>query len=74
MKKNVHELTIKIEGKEWTDILDAVFNKKKKDIEVVSGTGENLDISPVYTHIPISKPKIEKKTEKKIVVPKEKKK
>lgn len=34
MKKNVHELTIKIEGKEWTDILDAVFNKKKKDIKI----------------------------------------
>ncbi len=52
----------------------ATDNKKKKDIEVLSGTGENLDISPVYTHIPISKPKIEKKTDKKIVVPKEKKK
>lgn len=34
MKKNVHELEVVINGKEWTDILDAVFNKKKKDIKI----------------------------------------
>ena len=32
--KNVHEITIKIEGKQWTDILDNAFLKKKKDIKV----------------------------------------
>ncbi len=48
--------------------------KAKKDIEVIEGTGEELDISPVYTHIPISKPKINNKSDKKIVVPEEKKK
>lgn len=48
--------------------------KDKKNIEVVSGDAEDLDISPVYTHIPVSKPKIDKKTDKKIVIPNEKKK
>ena len=49
-------------------------NKEKKDIEVVTGNGEELEISPVYNHIPISKPKTDKKPEKKIVIPKETKK
>lgn len=47
---------------------------KKKNIEIVSGNGEDLDISPVYNHIPISKPKTDKKTDKKIVIPKSKRK
>ncbi len=45
-----------------------------KDIEVVSGNGENLDISPVSTHLPICNPKSEKQDEKKIIIPEEKKK
>lgn len=45
-------------------------NKEKK-IEIVTGDG-NLDISPVYDHINIEKPKDEK-TKKEIVIPKEKK-
>lgn len=49
-------------------------NNGKKKIEVISGNGEELDISPVSRHIPISKPKIDKKTDKKIVIPKENKK
>ena len=49
------------------------MDNKKKKIEVISGNGENLDISPVYSHLPISKPQITPKTNKKIVVPKEKK-
>lgn len=49
-------------------------NKEKKDIEVVSGNGEDLEISPVYNHIPISKPKTNRNTDKKIVIPKENKK
>ena len=47
-------------------------NKDKKNIEVVTGNGDELSISPVYSHLPISKPKIEKKSDKKIVIPKEK--
>ena len=49
-------------------------NNEKKDIKVVSGNGEDLNISPVYSHIPISKPKINKNNDKKIVIPTEKKK
>ena len=48
--------------------------EKKKSIEIVSGDGKDLDISPVYNHIPISKPKIDKKNEKEIIIPNEKKK
>ena len=44
-------------------------NKKNNNIEVVSGDGKNLEISPVSTHLPISKPKINKKNEKKIIIP-----
>ena len=46
--------------------------KKPKKIEVVSG-GNNLNISPVYDHIDIEKPK-ENKEKKNVVIPKEKKK
>ena len=45
-------------------------NKEKK-IEVVTGNGD-LDISPVYDHIDIQKPK-EENNKKEIVIPKEKK-
>lgn len=34
MKKNVHEIEVKIEGKEWFDILDKVFNKKRKEVKI----------------------------------------
>lgn len=40
-----------------------------KNIEVVSGDGSNLDISPVYDHISASKPNSDKP--KNIIVPKE---
>lgn len=45
---------------------------EKKDIEVVSGDGSEIEISPVYDHIILDKPK---KNEKKgnIVIPKENK-
>jgi len=45
----------------------------QKKIEIISGNGKNLNISPVYDHINIEKPKDEKE-KKKIVIPKEKKK
>ncbi len=32
--KNIHEIKIEIKGKEWQDILDAVFEEKKKDVKV----------------------------------------
>ena len=45
----------------------------KKEIEVVSGDGSNLDISPVYEHINAAKPKSKDKNPKNIVIPGEKK-
>jgi len=45
----------------------------KKEIEVVSGDGSNLEISPVYEHIDAAKPKNKDKKPKNIVVPGEKK-
>lgn len=48
------------------------MDKDKKDIEIVSGDGKDLDISSVSTHIPASKPKI-KENAKEIVIPTEKK-
>ena len=47
--------------------------KENKNIEVVSGDVKDLNISPVYNHIPISKPKISDNSDKKIVIPTEKK-
>lgn len=32
--KNVKEITIKVEGEEWTSLLKETFNKKKKDIKL----------------------------------------
>lgn len=32
--KNVHEVVVKIEGKEWTDAMDKVFAKKQKTVKV----------------------------------------
>lgn len=44
---------------------------EKKKIEVVTGDGKDLDISPVYQHLEVEKPKEEKKEH--IVIPEEKK-
>lgn len=44
---------------------------EKKKIEVVTGDGKDLDISPVYQHLEVEKPKEEKKEN--IIIPKEKK-
>lgn len=46
--------------------------EEKKNIEVVSGDGSNLDISPVYEHLNASTPKSSDKKPKNIVIPKEK--
>lgn len=46
--------------------------ENKKNIEVITGNGNNLDISKVYNHLPIEKPKLNKQT-KKIIIPNENK-
>ena len=43
---------------------------EKKKIEVVSGNGKNLDISPVSEYIEVEKPREEKKDN--IIIPEEK--
>ncbi len=45
--------------------------EEKKDIEVVSGDGSNLNISPVYEHLKAGKPSTSEKKPTNIVVPKE---
>lgn len=47
--------------------------EKKKEIEIVTGDGKDLDISPVYDHIKLDKPDKEQAKKQKIVIPKEKK-
>lgn len=47
------------------------MEKESKKIEIVSGNGKNLNISPVYDHIDIEKPK-EEKEKKKIIIPNDK--
>lgn len=42
-----------------------------KKIEIVSGDGKNLNISPVYNHINIEKPKTEKQ-KKSVIIPQKK--
>lgn len=41
----------------------------KKEIQIVTGNGKDLDISPVYNHIKINKPASRKK-KKDIIIPK----
>ncbi len=43
---------------------------EKKEMEIITGDGENLDISPVYEHLEVEKPKQQKKEN--IVIPEEK--
>ena len=45
--------------------------EEKKNIEVVSGDGSNLDISPVYDHLNASVPQSATKKPKDIVIPEE---
>ncbi len=52
------------------DVHEEVHEEKRK-IEVVTGDGKNLNISPVYHHIEVEKPKEEKKEN--IIIPEEKK-
>lgn len=43
--------------------------EEKKDLEIVSGNGSNLDISPVYEHLSNERPKTTTKKPKNIVIP-----
>lgn len=45
---------------------------EKKNLEVVSGDGKSLNISPVYDHLNAAKPKSAKEKPTCIVIPKEK--
>ena len=45
-------------------------DEKNKDIDVVTGDGTEIEISPVYDHIILDKPEKKEKKEK-IVIPKE---
>lgn len=45
----------------------------KQKIDIIAGDGKDLNISPVYDHIDIQKPK-EEKEKKKIIIPEDKKK
>ncbi len=47
------------------------MEEDKKKLEIVSGDGEDLDISPVYSHLNTAKPKCGN-TPKNIVIPKSK--
>ncbi len=48
--------------------------EEKKNLKVVSGDGSDLDISPVYDHLNVAKPKSSKEKPTDIVIPKETKK
>ena len=48
------------------------MSEENKKIKIVDGDGSTLDISPVYQHIEVEKPKEEIKKEN-IVIPEEKK-
>lgn len=50
------------------------MSNEPKKIEVVNGDGKKLDISPVYDHLNVVKPKTTEEKKKKVIVPKEKKK
>ena len=52
--------------------MDDDENEKNKDIDVVTGDGTEIDISPVYDHIILDKPEKKNKNQQ-IVIPKEKK-
>lgn len=54
--------------------MDDTKNQTPKEIEVVTGDGENLNISPVYKHLNIQKPKAKDEKKKDIIIPEEKKK
>lgn len=51
--------------------MDEDIEDEKKEIEIVSGDGSELDVSPVYEHLNAVKPKTkdENDSNKKIIIP-----
>lgn len=47
------------------------IENEKKEIEIVTGDGSNLEFSPVFEHLNVAKPKPkdEKDKKKKIIIP-----
>lgn len=43
--------------------------ENNKEIEIVKGNGEDLNISPVYRHLNAAKPKTKKESSKNIILP-----
>ncbi len=51
------------------------IKNEKKELEVVTGDGTNLELSPVFDHLNVAKPKPKDENEKKkkIIIPEVKK-
>ncbi len=49
------------------------MSEEKKDIEIVSGDGTDLNISPVYDNLNIAKPEEDTNTKKNVIIPEVKK-
>lgn len=50
-----------------------MYNDENNNIEIVSGNGKDLDISPVYDNLDIAKPEEDTNTKKNVIIPEEKK-
>ena len=45
------------------------MNNDEKNIEIVSGNGDDLNISPVYDNLDIAKPREDTNTKKNVIIP-----
>ena len=45
------------------------MNNDEKNIEIVSGNGDDLNISPVYDNLDIAKPSEGTNTKKNVIIP-----
>ena len=45
------------------------MNNDEKNIEIVSGNGDDLNISPVYDNLDIAKPSEDTNTNKNVIIP-----
>ncbi len=50
------------------------IENEKKEIEIVTGDGSEIEVSPVYEHLNSVKPKPKEEKKKKIIIPEGKKK
>ena len=55
----------------WGDFMSENIENEKKELEIVSGDGSELEFSPVFEHLNAVKPKTkdEQEKKKKIVIP-----